>query len=151
MPWAQFDDHFPDSEPALTAGVEACGLHFLATCWSAAHLTDGVVPSIIVKRLMSGCLDNQGAELVARLIAAELWEQRGGSYYLTDFLGSNRTRSKVLEDRERKAKAGRKGGRAKAAKDRQARSQSTSDVAVASVPDGPTFDNADSEAVDLPF
>lgn len=114
MPWAQFDDHYPDSEPALNAGVEASGLHLLATCWSAAQLTDGEVPSIVVKRLMSGCLDNQGAELVARLMAAGLWERRETGYLLTDFLTSNRSRADVEASRVDKRKAGRKGGLAKA-------------------------------------
>jgi len=116
VPWAQFDDHFPDSEPALNAGVEACGLHLLATCWSAAHLTDGEVPSIIVKRLMSGCLDNQGAEIVARLMEAGLWEHRESGYVLTDFLVSNRSRAQVEASRVDRRAAGRKGGHAKAAK-----------------------------------
>ena len=118
MPWAQLDDHFPDSEGALNAGVEACGLHMLATCWCAAQLSDGVLPAIVAKRLVSGCLDNGGAELVARLLEAGLWECRGdGSYLLTDFLTTNRnrTRAQVKAGKVDKAAAGRKGGYAKAA------------------------------------
>jgi general stress protein YciG len=111
LPWAQFDDHFHDSEGALVAGVEACGLHLCATCWSAAHLTDGHLPSAIVKRLLACCQDEHGAELVARLMEAGLWEpDDNGGYWLRDFLGSNRSRAQVESDRERKKEAGRKGG-----------------------------------------
>jgi hypothetical protein len=127
MPWAQFDDHFHDSEGALAAGVEACGLHLWASCWSAAHLTDGRVPAAIVQRFLASCNDGDGAELVARLIGARLWERTEDDYALADFLttNGNRTRATVDADRARKAKAGRKGGRTKAQRDRQARADAS--------------------------
>jgi hypothetical protein len=123
MPWAQFDDHFHDSEGALAAGVEACGLHLQASCWSAAHLTDGRVSAAIVARLIASCRDGNGDELVSRLIAADLWQRDETGYVLIDFLttNGNRTRATVEADRARKAKAGSKGGRVKAARDRKAR------------------------------
>ncbi|HWF33690.1 MAG TPA: hypothetical protein VG188_14160 [Solirubrobacteraceae bacterium] len=63
MPWAQFDDHFHDSDAALVAGPEACGLHLWATCWSAAHLTDGLLPERTAKRLIDSC--EHGEEMVS--------------------------------------------------------------------------------------
>lgn len=115
MPWCQFDDHLPDSEGALLAGIEALGLHLVTTCWAAAHLTDGLVPAIVVKRLLAGCRDEHGPELVARLIEAGLWQRNGdGDVQLLDFLESNRSRAQVEADRERKREAGRRGGEANA-------------------------------------
>jgi hypothetical protein len=75
MLWAQFDDHFHDSEAVLIAGPEACGLHLWATCWSAAHLTDGELPGPIAERLIDSYKD--GDEMVAQLVAAKLWEKHG--------------------------------------------------------------------------
>ncbi|HEY5286203.1 MAG TPA: hypothetical protein VIJ50_03760 [Solirubrobacteraceae bacterium] len=138
MPWAQFDDHFPDSVGALKAGVEACGLHCLASCWCAANLTDGMLPSVVATWLVGLCKDSNGDDLVARLIDAELWEREdGGDYVLTDFLtrNKNRTREMVEADRARKAKAGRRGGRVKAQRDRQAR------AAAPEAPDPPEPDD----------
>ncbi len=124
MPWTQFDDHFADSEGALVAGVEACGLHLWATCWCAAHLRDGHVPAVMVKRWLAACHDEHGAELVARLIEAELWERTEDSgYRLLDFLKQNRSRAQVEADRDRKQAAGKKGGRVNAERNRNARSR----------------------------
>jgi hypothetical protein len=126
VPWAQFDDHFHDSEGALVAGVEACGLHLWATCWSAAHLTDGRLPETILRRFLASCRDAEGSELVAALIEAGLWEpDNDGGYRLLDFLGSNRSREQVESDRERKARAGRKGGKVNASRHRKVKPDPT--------------------------
>jgi hypothetical protein len=137
VPWAQIDDHFTDSEGALAAGVEACGLHLLATCWCAAQLSDGKLPALAARRLISGCLDNDGDELVARLTGAGLWErQDDDGYLLTDFLttNKNRTREQVKAGKVDKAAAGRKGGLAKAAK-RHRRPEKPSDESPEDEPD----------------
>jgi hypothetical protein len=120
MPWAQFDDHFHDSEAALIAGPEACGLHLWATCWSAAHLTDGRLPEHTGKRLVGSC--EHGEEMVERLKKADLWASDDQGWRLLDFFPSNRSRAQVEADRVKKAESGRKGGRVKAERDREARS-----------------------------
>lgn len=120
MPWAQFDDHFHDSEAATVAGPEACGLHLWATCWSAAHLTDGRLPEQTAKRLIDSC--EHGEEMVERLKNANLWASEDKDWRLLDFFPSNRSRAQVEADRAKKAESGRKGGRVKAKRDRQARS-----------------------------
>jgi hypothetical protein len=76
---------------------------------------------VAAKRLMVGCVDSDGTDLVARLLKAGLWEEQEGGYLLTDFLPANRSRAQVEADRAQKAEAGRRGGRVKAEKDRQAR------------------------------
>jgi hypothetical protein len=120
MPWAQFDDHFHDSEPAAIAGPEACGLHLWATCWSAAHLTDGRLPERTAKRLIGSC--ERGEAMVERLKGANLWASDDTGWRLLDFFPSNRSRAQVEADRAKKAESGRKGGRVKAERDREARS-----------------------------
>ena len=123
MPWAQFDDHFPDSEAALLAGPEACGLHLFATTWCCAHLTDGLIPEIVARQFIDKCEDGTG--LVARLIDAGLWEKvddDDGGWRLPYFLDDNRSKATVENDRAKKRKNASKGGNAKALKDRQARS-----------------------------
>jgi hypothetical protein len=112
MPWAQFDDHFHDSEGALLAGPEACGLHLLATAWCCAHLSDARLPAVAARPLIERC-DN-GAALVAQLEAANLWEATEDGYTLLDFwTNGNRTREQVERDRAARKQAGSAGGRAK--------------------------------------
>ena len=104
MPWAAFDDHFHDSEQALRAGPEACGLHLLATTWCCAHLTDGHIPGIVAEPFIDRCANGKG--LVARLIEAGLWEETKDGYRLPLFLEDNRSAEEVASDKaERKRKA----------------------------------------------
>jgi len=123
MPWAQFDDHFHDSEGALRAGPEACGLHLLATTWCCAHLTDGQLPELVARMFIDRC--QHGDELVASLVEAGLWERTNDGWRLPQFLDDNRSKAKVKEDRDQKAKSGAKGGRNKAKADRDARAMGT--------------------------
>jgi hypothetical protein len=118
MPWCQFDDHFADAVEALTAGPEACGAHLWATCWAAAHLSDGALPSVVADRILAACDD--GDAILRRLLDAGLWAPVEGGYVMPGFLDANRSRERVEADRARKQEAGRRGGLAKAAKDRAA-------------------------------
>lgn len=118
MPWAQFDDHSPDSLAWLKAGGEPLGLHVLATCWCAAHLSDGTIPATIVEHYRSRFADLD--EMVRRLEAAGLWEPVEDGWRLPGFLDDNRSRDQVAADRKRRQERARRGGRAKAQKDRQA-------------------------------
>jgi hypothetical protein len=126
VPWAQFDDHFPQSEKALKAGVEALGLHLCATCWSTAHLKDGNAPESVVEWLLTGC--EGGEELIRRLEDSGLWERQEGGWRLTDFYENhNRSREEVEADRKAKQERGRRGGQANAKRHRKASEQPAKD------------------------
>jgi hypothetical protein len=117
-PWCQFDDHFPDTLGAINAGGEALGAHLMATCWCAAHLSDGEIPDAVAQLYLARFAT---PDILRRLEAAGLWERTDGGWRLTDFFPANRSRKQVEADRKRASK----GGRAKAAKDRAAREAST--------------------------
>ncbi len=118
MPWAQFDDHSPDTLAWLQAGGEALGLHLLATCWCAAHLSDGVLPEQVATLYFQRFIEP--VEMVRRLEAAGLWERvEGVGWSLPGFLRDNRSSKQVEDDRKRNTARARKGGLAKAAKDLQ--------------------------------
>ncbi|MDQ3678644.1 MAG: hypothetical protein M3401_17905 [Actinomycetota bacterium] len=126
MPWAQFDDHSPDTVAWLKAGGEALGLHALATCWCAAHLSDGALPDEAASLYLARFAEPE--EMVRRLEAAGLWERVEGGWRLPGFLRDNRSRERVEADRKRREERARKGGRAKAAKDRGRTDGSDDDV-----------------------
>ena len=112
MPWAQFDDHFHDSEAALRAGPEACGLHLLATTWCSAHLSDGALPEVAARPLIDRC--SNGDDLVARLLEVNLWATADDGFAIVGFLDANRSKAEVDRDRAIRKAAGAAGGRARA-------------------------------------
>lgn len=94
MPRFQTDDKF-DSDPAvLRAGTAAMGLYYRCGIYVAGQLLDGFVPSEIAAQYGT-------PEWVKRLTDAVLWEPVQGGYYMPlYFAHGNKTREKVLAERE---------------------------------------------------
>jgi hypothetical protein len=89
------------------AGFAALALHFAAASYCAQHLTDGVVPRTVARRLLS--LGDPDA-IAQRLVNAGVWEELGDSWHLIDYLAANPSRAQVLALRAKRAAAGRRGG-----------------------------------------
>lgn len=106
MPYASFDDHFPDHPKIAPLSDAAFRLHVAGICYAARHLTDGIVPAVEVPRLVRAYRKTSLAALTAE---AALWVPRpGGDYEIHDYLDWNLSRAKVLERRENAAKLARK-------------------------------------------
>jgi hypothetical protein len=87
-------------------------LHVSGICYSNRHLTDGIVPASVVPRLLGGAPGRALVELIERA----MWVPILGSteaYALHDYLDWNRSREQVLNERERRSKAGRRGAEAR--------------------------------------
>lgn len=122
MPWGRVDDNHYDHPKVMAIPRQirnaADGLYWRAVSRCNRILSDGL--------LNDGDLALIDAEddLVEALLAAGLFDRdRRGRIHVHDFLDHNKSRSEVIEEREKKAAAGRAGGlasgraRAKKARD----------------------------------
>jgi hypothetical protein len=110
MTWARLDDGFWMHPKVLMAGNTAAGIfaRFLSYC--GCYLTDGLIPEAIADSIIGkdkkafDALEAQG--FVQRL--------ETGSVYIPGYSEHNPSKAEIEETRRERAKAGRKGGLAKA-------------------------------------
>lgn len=108
MPWAKFDDLFPDHPKVLRAGPMASWLFVCGVCYSARMLTDGFIPLGQVRKLA----DLDGAmQLAEILVEVGLWERTVDGFLIHDYLVYNPTRARVEQTRDVRSAAGRSGGK----------------------------------------
>jgi hypothetical protein len=109
--WFKVDDSFYDHPKVFDAPDSAVALWTRAGAWSARNLTDGFVPTGMPARL---CDDHETA--VRELLRRGLWKRTGGGYIFHDWGGYQPSREAVEKLRKTRAEAGKRGGQAKAAK-----------------------------------
>lgn len=106
MPYASFDDQFPDHPKIAPLTDAAFRLHVAGICYAARHLTDGRIPADEVPRLVRRY---RKTSLAALTDGSALWVPRpGDEFEIHDYLDWNLSRAQVLERRESAAKAARK-------------------------------------------
>lgn len=93
MPWFKVDDTFPHHAKVLAAGNAAVGLWTRAGAWSMQQLTDGFVPSHVVRTMGST------AE-ARRLVSAGLWTNVDGGYQFHEWDQRQPSRDAVLTQRQ---------------------------------------------------
>lgn len=118
MAWVKLDDHFAEHPKIATAGPLAGWLHVCALCYCNRHLTDGFIPARVLGTLtdFTGITDEANGEakpkqLASVLLDVGLWEEADGGYQIHDYLEYNPSRDEVLATREKRAEAGRIGGK----------------------------------------
>lgn len=107
MPWVNLDDAFPDHPKNDALTDAAFRLHVAGICYANRHLTDGLIPADKVTRLVPRFRTSTLKELLARGHWRHI--ESIDTYEIHDFLQWNRPREKVIAERERKSKAGKKG------------------------------------------
>lgn len=80
MPWFKVDDKLAMHPKVLRAGNAAMGLWVRAGSWSAAHLTDGLIPMSLLSSL-----GGKRAQADA-LVKAGLWDVEPDGYRFRDWL-----------------------------------------------------------------
>ena len=109
MAWARLDDSFYDHPKVikLAENHSAAGfLHVRAIAYCSKHLTDGLIPRVMVESLVPVQRDRD--EQVGALLEMGFWyrAEDKDAYAIHDFLDYQPTRDEVAEkrrkDRERK-------------------------------------------------
>lgn len=113
--WSRLDDELIDHAKVFAAGeligrngpAIALGLYVVGLMWANKHLTDGSLPTAVVKSFRH--VDNPAAVADA-LVKAGLWDKNGGSgFQIHDFGHFNASAAQIKkkrrEDRARKLAA----------------------------------------------
>lgn len=114
MAWVKVDDQFFRHPKVLAAGRDARDLYLVGLCYCAQSLTDGFIPDAAIRVLAAEAEIDTGIASAARLIGVGLWEVVEGGYIVHDYLEYQPSKEKVVETREARAEAGRRGGKQKA-------------------------------------
>jgi len=117
LPWVRIDEEFPDHPKVVGAGPLGIAMQVAALCYCNRHLTDGFVPRSAARRLID--LDGLGVsadDVIGTLLGVGMWSRVEGGYQIHDYEHYQPTRAQVLAERERNARAGKKGGLARAGK-----------------------------------
>lgn len=92
MPWFKVDDNLAMHAKAVEAGNAALGLWVRAGSWASQQLTDGFVPSWVVRTM--------GTPAQAKsLVRARLWREVDGGYSFWQWEDRQPTREAVEADR----------------------------------------------------
>lgn len=109
MTFALFDDNYAEHVKVYGLSDAAFRLHTAGILYCARMLTDGLVSGEKVPTLVPRYRTRTLAELVAR----GLWREHVDAdvYEIHDYLDWNRSRDRVLSERDRKRKGGQLGAR----------------------------------------
>ncbi len=104
MAWVRLDDGFFRHPKVIAAGPLARELFLASVCWSAANLTDGAIPRVVLPTLLLHDDDvpvtsGRRRRAVDRLLAVGLWELNGDGWMIHDYLDYNPSRARTLADR----------------------------------------------------
>jgi len=103
----RFDDQFPIHRKVSGLTDAAFRLHVEAIFWCARNLTDGFIAQ---DDLASVSRYRRPEGYLAELVNRGAWDVTEGGWQIHDFLDWQQSRSKVLETREARKKAGHAGG-----------------------------------------
>jgi hypothetical protein len=104
--WARLDDELIDHGKVFMAGevigkngpAIAIGFYAVGLMWSNKHLTDGFLPTAVIKGFRHV---EHPLSIADALAKAGLWDRNGGGFVIHDFGDFNPAASKVKAKRRR--------------------------------------------------
>jgi hypothetical protein len=104
MAWLRIESNFASHRKVLAAGQQlgkgavarVIGIWTIGACYAVAHLTDGLVPGLVLKDTR---YDKRPGEVIDAMVAARLLHVEGDSYRLHDFHDYNPSAADVKEKR----------------------------------------------------
>jgi hypothetical protein len=104
MTWFKVDDSFHSHPKVMMSSPAALGLWVVAGTWSAANMTDGFVPALVLPRLLP---DSEA--LAKELMAVGLWEQAEGGYQFHNWTEYQPDAASLRAKRGKESSSGREG------------------------------------------
>ena len=101
MPWVRIADDFPDHPKVVRAGVEAAWLYVCGLAYSNRYATDGLIPSVQVRRLADVA---DATRLADRLVEVGLWERAADGYQIHDYGEYQPSADDIKRERDAAAK-----------------------------------------------
>ena len=117
--WAKLDDNLFDHPKIFDAGDRigrngpaiALGFYVAGILYVNKHLTDGFLPTAVVRRMKHA---DHPLKVAEALVAASLWESGDGGFWIHDYHDHNPTTEEYHADKAskhaQKSRAGRMGG-----------------------------------------
>lgn len=96
--WVRLDADYFTNPKAQAAGLQGRALHLASICWSATHLTDGVIPVEMVPVLLQ--MSGVRRDAVDRVVTARLWIPVDNDYLIHDYTDMQPSRASVEESRK---------------------------------------------------
>jgi hypothetical protein len=101
MTWARFADDMPDHPKVIAVGPLGAWMFVCSVTWSNRYLTDGFIPSGVVRRLADV---DEPARLAIRLVEVGLWERADGGYRIHDYADYQPSAESVRHERAENAR-----------------------------------------------
>lgn len=102
--WFKVDDSFHSHPKVMMTSPAALGLWVVAGTWSAANMTDGLVPAPVLPRLLP-----DSESLAKELVAVGLWEQAEGGYQFHNWTEYQPDAASLRAKRGKESASGREG------------------------------------------
>lgn len=106
MTWVRLDDTMPEHAKIAGLSNAAFRLHIEGLCYCARNLSDGAIPRTISKRMST-------PRAASELVNAGVWRATESGYEIHDYTQYQPTREEVLDRRQKRAEAGRRGAEAR--------------------------------------
>ena len=119
MAWTRIDGLFLKNAKIQRAGVYGMALYLSGLIHCNNSMTDGFIDEALLPGLCGDAFQTVGKKSAKKLVEVGLWNKVEGGYVVNDFLDFNRSKDEIEEINQKRAEAGAKGGRKKAANARQ--------------------------------
>lgn len=114
MPWARLSDDWHDHPKVVAAGAEAAGVWAMCLTWARRQQKKSPTPGVVPDDMLRRFAGNRATRCAAKLLEVGLFDAHTISGWpIHDFLDPTYS---YTYDPEKKAEAGSKGGKARAAK-----------------------------------
>jgi len=115
--WSKFDDQFYLNPKNATIDRDEQDLYIAGIIYCNGQLTDGFIPSSVLMMLYTWAklpfeanAQANAQAIASRLVEHRLWEVVQSGYMVHDFLDWNMSKEKVLQLKNDRSNAGRRGG-----------------------------------------
>jgi len=119
MAWTRIDDQFLRNPKIQRAGVYGMALYLAGLIYCNTNKTDGFIDEYLLPGLCGDSFQRTSRKSAEKLVELKLWHKVDGGYIVNDFLDYNRSKDEIEEINRKRAEAGAKGGRTKAANAKQ--------------------------------